>query len=73
MELSHKIDTDNLLEKIGMASIVLGSGLNLGGTANHLIELGAAIYFFTIAYRGCKSKHDRRKADTLPKKRKILS
>ena len=73
MEYSQKINTDNIIEKIGMLSIVIGAAMNLSGVANHLIDAGAALYFTTIAYKGCMSKHDRRKSDHTPRKRKILS
>jgi hypothetical protein len=73
MELSQKVDTDNLFEKAAMGAIVLGAGLELGQIYTHLIEFGAALYFSTIAYKGCMAKHDRRKADHTPKRRKILS
>lgn len=72
-EISRRINTDCIFDKIGMLLIVLGAGLAIFRIHTHLIEVGATIYFVTSAYRECKSKHNRRKADHLPRKRKILS
>lgn len=74
MELSQKVDTDNIIEKAGMGLIVGGAGLEvLGNFHNNLIIIGAALYFSTIACRALIAKHNRRKADRIPKKRKLLS
>lgn len=73
MELSQKVDTDNILEKLSMGSIVLGAGLSLAHIHTFLILFGTTLYFANMALLGCLAKHNRRKADHVPRKRKILS
>jgi len=73
MEISIKIDTDNLIEKSGIGLIAFGAALQLANINNEFMLIGCALYFGSVAYIGLKSKHDRRKADHVPKKRKLLS
>jgi hypothetical protein len=63
MELSQKVDTDNLIEKISMVSIVLGSGLQLAHVQTNLILYGTSLYFITISYRAFINKQNRRQSD----------
>lgn len=63
IELSHKVNTDNVFEKLGVLSMVLGAGLELFNIHTHLITIGAVIYFCVLAYQACKSKHNRREHD----------
>ncbi len=72
-EISSKINTDNLAEKLGIGLIFFGAALQLGHIHNSFMLIGCSIYFAAIAYTGLKAKQDRRKSDGTPKKRKLLS
>lgn len=73
MELSQKINTDDIIEKFSVLIIVLGAGLIVFKVSNSLMLYGSVAYFVNLSYKGFKSKHDRRKQDHTPKRRKILS
>jgi len=62
MELSNKFDTENLAEKIGAGIMFTGSLISLV-TVNHLIPIGASIYFGAKMVDGYLHKNDRREDD----------
>lgn len=65
MEMSWKINTDNILEKLGIGMIAIGSMVHLSGHDNNLVILGSSIYFGTIAIKGVIAKRNRRGSDRI--------
>ncbi len=44
VELSEKINTDNILKKIGIGFIAVGALIAYAGKINDLVEIGVLIY-----------------------------
>lgn len=54
-ECSSKVDTRNILKKIGLGIIILGCLVELSGHSNQLIEFGAFSYIIADIWRKFKS------------------
>lgn len=55
-ECSKRIDTRNILKKIGLGIIILGCIVELSGHTNELIELGAFSYILADIWRKFNGK-----------------
>lgn len=63
IELSTKCNTDNLLKKMALLLIILGSLLHLSGKENIYVETGVLSYFGIDLYKAYFSRK-RRKDDS---------
>lgn len=63
MEMSHRVDTDHILKKVGLWLIAMGSILHLGEKDNHLVPIGLSLYFGIILIRAFMNKYGRRTSD----------
>jgi hypothetical protein len=63
MEISSKINTDNIIEKVGLSVIFLGCVISLQGRWNHLIPIGTCVYVASVLLRGLIATHRRRMSD----------
>lgn len=55
IECSHRINTDNIFEKLGAGTIALGCLISIVAK-NHLIPIGLLLYFMAIAYKAYKTR-----------------
>ena len=62
-ELSEKIDTTNIIKKIGIGVILVGGLVELYGTHNDLTIYGITIYFAAKILNAYFTKKKRRKED----------
>ena len=54
-ECSQHIDTRNLFKKVGLAIIIVGSIVEIGGHPNDLIQFGAFSYIIADIWRKFKN------------------
>ena len=47
IELSPRINTDNILKKIGVGFIMVGALVDIAGSQSQFIEMGLVIYLVT--------------------------
>lgn len=62
MELSSKINTNNIVKKITLCFIIVGCFIHLAGKDNALIELGILGYFIAeiaLCYLGKRRSNER--------------
>lgn len=59
IEMSPRIDTDNVIKKVGIGFIMVGSLVELYGNSTPFIIIGIALYLFALlssAYFGGRSR-----------------
>lgn len=55
-ECSRRIDTRNIIKKIGLGIIIIGCLVELSGHSNGLIEMGAFAYILSDIWRKFSGK-----------------
>jgi len=63
LEVSHKMNTRNLLKKGALTLIMLGAILILANRHNCLIEIGALLYLITEIWQVYYNRKNRRACD----------
>lgn len=63
VELSYKINTENILKKIGIGFIAVGALVEFAGRESLFIEIGILVYLFANICSAYCTNRKRRSAD----------